>query len=68
MLRIGEETGNTEAMLDKVAEYYEQEVEAATKNLTTAMEPAVIILLAVVVGGVVGAIVMPMMQIYSMAG
>ncbi len=53
MLRIGEETGNTEAMLDKVAEYYEQEVEAATKNLTTAMEPAVIILLAVVVGGVV---------------
>ncbi len=68
MLRIGEETGNTEAMLDKVAEYYEQEVEAATKNLTTAMEPAVIILLALVVGSVVGAIVMPMMQIYSMAG
>lgn len=68
MLRIGEETGNTEAMLDKVAEYYEQEVETATKNLTTAMEPAVIILLAVVVGSVVGAIVMPMMQIYSMAG
>ena len=68
MLRIGEETGNTEAMLDKVAEYYEQEVETATKNLTTAMEPAVIILLAVVVGGVVGAIVMPMLQIYSMAG
>lgn len=68
MLRIGEETGNTEAMLDKVAEYYEQEVETATKNLTTAMEPMVIVLLAVVVGGVVGAIVMPMMQIYSMAG
>lgn len=68
MLRIGEETGNTEAMLDKVAEYYEQEVETATKNLTTAMEPAVILLLAVVVGGVIGAIVMPMMQIYQMAG
>lgn len=68
MIKIGEETGNTEAMLDKVAEYYEQEVEAATKNLTTAMEPMVILLLAVVVGGVVGAIVMPMMQIYSMAG
>lgn len=68
MIRIGEETGNTEAMLDKVAEYYEQEVETATKNLTTAMEPAVIIVLAVVCGGVVGAIVMPMMQIYTMAG
>ncbi len=68
MIRIGEETGNTEAMLDKVAEYYEQEVETATKNLTTAMEPAVICLLAVLCGGVVGAIVMPMMQIYQMAG
>ncbi len=68
MVRIGEETGNTEAMLDKVAEYYEQEVEAATKNLTTIMEPLIIIVLAISVGGVVGAIVMPMMQIYSMTG
>ena len=68
MLRIGEETGNVEQMLEKVAVYYEDEVEVATKNLTTAMEPAVICLLAVVVGGIVGAIVMPMMQIYSMAG
>ena len=54
-------------MLEKVAVYYEDEVEVATKNLTTAMEPAVICLLAVVVGGIVGAIVMPMMQIYSLA-
>ena len=68
MLRIGEETGNVEQMLEKVAVYYEDEVETATKNLTTAMEPAVICLLAVVVGGIVGAIVMPMMQIYSVAG
>lgn len=68
MVRIGEETGNTEAMLDKVAEYYEQEVETATKNLTTMMEPLVIVVLAITVGGVVGAIVMPMMQIYQMAG
>ena len=68
MVRIGEETGNTEAMLDKVAEYYEQEVEAATRNLTTIMEPLIIVILAISVGGVVGAIVMPMMQIYSMAG
>ena len=67
MLRIGEETGNVEQMLEKVAVYYEDEVEVATKNLTTAMEPAVICLLAVVVGGIVGAIVMPMMQIYSLA-
>lgn len=68
MLRIGEETGTTEQMLDKVAEYYESEVESATKNLTSAMEPIVIVLLAVIVGGVVGAIMMPMLSIYESAG
>lgn len=68
MLRIGEETGTTEQMLDKVADYYESEVESATKNLTSAMEPIIIVVLAVVVGGVVGAIMMPMLSIYQNAG
>ncbi len=68
MLRIGEETGTTEQMLDKVAEYYEMEVEEATKNLTTAMEPAIIIVLAVLVGGIIGAVLMPMLSIYQNAG
>lgn len=68
MLKIGEETGTTEQMLDKVAEYYESEVEDATKRLTTAMEPLIIVVLAVIVGGVVGAIMMPMLSIYQNAG
>lgn len=68
MMKIGEETGTTEQMLDKVAEYYEAEVEDATKRLTSAMEPLVIVVLAVVVGGVVGAIMMPMLSIYENAG
>lgn len=68
MLKIGEETGTTEQMLDKVAEYYESEVEDATKNLTSAMEPIIIVVLAVIVGGVVGAIMMPMLAIYQNAG
>ena len=68
MLRIGEETGTTEQMLDKVAEYYESEVEDATKRLTSAMEPLIIVVLALVVGGVVGAILMPMLTIYESAG
>lgn len=68
MIKIGEETGTTEQMLDKVAEYYEDEVEEATRNLTTAMEPMIIVLLAVVVGVVVGSIVMPMLTIYESAG
>lgn len=68
MIKIGEETGTTEQMLDKVAEYYESEVEEATKRLTSAMEPLIIVVLAVVVGGVVGAIMMPMLSIYQNAG
>lgn len=68
MLRIGEETGTTEQMLDKVAEYYEEEVSVATKNLTTAMEPMIIVLLAVLVGGILGAVMMPMLSIYENAG
>lgn len=68
MMRIGEETGTTEQMLDKVAEYYELEVEDATKRLTAAMEPMVIIVLAVCVGGVIGAVMLPMLTIYENAG
>ncbi len=68
MLKIGEDTGTTETMLDKVAEYYEDEVEEATKNLTTAMEPMVIVVLAVLVGGILGAVMMPMLSIYQNAG
>ena len=68
MIRIGEETGTTEDMLDKIAEYYEDEVEEVTRNLTAAMEPLIIVVLAVVVGGVIGAILMPMLTIYESAG
>ena len=68
MIRIGEETGTTEDMLDKIAEYYEDEVEEVTRNLTAAMEPLIIVVLAVIVGGVIGAILMPMLTIYESAG
>lgn len=65
MTKIGEETGNTEAMLEKVADYFDEEVEAATKALTAVMEPLIIVILAVVVGTVVMAIMAPMMSMYS---
>jgi type IV pilus assembly protein PilC len=68
MIKIGEETGTTEKMLDRIADIYEQEVENATKAMTTIMEPCIIVLLAVVVGGVVMAIVMPMMSMYQATG
>ena len=68
MMKIGEETGTTEQMLEKVARYYEDEVEEATKNLMTIMEPVMIIVLAVLVGGILGAVMMPMLSLYSAAG
>lgn len=65
MVSIGEETGNTEKMLDTLAEYYEDEVEVATESLMTLIEPFTIILLAVLVGGIIGAVMAPMASIYS---
>lgn len=65
MIKIGEETGNIEDMLDKVAEYYEMEVNAATDALTAMMEPLIIVLMAVVVGGIVMAIYSPMLGMYD---
>jgi type IV pilus assembly protein PilC len=65
MLKIGEESGNIEAMLDKLADYYEDEVEVATQSLMAALEPMIIILLAGIIGTIVIAILMPMTQMYS---
>ena len=65
MIRIGEESGNTEEMLDKLADYYEEEVEMEVQSLMAALEPMIIIVLAVVVGGLLAACTMPMMSMYE---
>ena len=65
MIRIGEESGNTEEMLDKLADYYDEEVEMSVQSLMAAMEPLIIIVLAVVVGGLIAACMMPMMSMYT---
>jgi len=65
MIRIGEESGNTEDMLDKLADYYEEEVEMAVQSLMAAMEPMIIVVLAIVVGGLIAACMMPMMSMYT---
>lgn len=65
MIRIGEEAGNTEEMLDKLADYYDEEVEMAVQSLMAAMEPMIIIVLAVVVGGLIAACMAPMLTMYS---
>ncbi|MBD5496047.1 MAG: type II secretion system F family protein [Lachnospiraceae bacterium] len=65
MIRIGEEAGSTEEMLDKLADYYEEEVELAVQSLMAAMEPAIIIVLAGIVGLLIGAVLAPMVTMYS---
>lgn len=68
MVRIGEETGNNEEMLDKLADYYEDEVEMAVAGLMSAMEPAIIVVLAGVVGVILGACMAPMLTMYESLG
>lgn len=65
MIRIGEESGNTEDMLNKLADYYDEEVEMATQGLMAAMEPMIMLVLAVIVCILIAAVMSPMMQMYS---
>lgn len=65
MLRIGEEAGSTEEMLNKLADYYEEEVEMAVQSLMAAMEPMIIIVLAGVVGILIAAVMAPMVNMYA---
>lgn len=65
MIRIGEESGNVEDMLQKLADYYDEEVEMATQALMAAMEPMIIIVMALIVGVLIGAVMSPMMAMYE---
>ena len=65
MVRIGEETGNIEDMLNKNAEYYEEEVEMAVQSFMAMLEPMIIIVLAAIVGVLIGAVMAPMLAMYQ---
>jgi type IV pilus assembly protein PilC len=60
MIAVGEQTGAMDAMLSKIADFYEEEVDAAVKDLLTALEPIMIVFLGVVVGGVVISMYLPL--------
>jgi type IV pilus assembly protein PilC len=60
MIAVGEQTGAMDAMLQKIADFYEEEVDSAVKDLLTAMEPIMIVFLGVVVGGVVISMYLPL--------
>ena len=65
MVGVGEETGNLDGMLDKIADFYEDEVAAAVKALTSILEPIMILFVGGMVGFVVISMYMPMFKIYD---
>jgi type IV pilus assembly protein PilC len=66
MIAVGEETGAVDTMLDKIGEFYSQEVEATVNALTSLLEPLLIVFLGACVGGMVIALYMPMFNIIKL--
>ncbi|MDY0359903.1 MAG: type II secretion system F family protein [Desulforegulaceae bacterium] len=65
MISVGEQTGALESMLSKIADFYEEEVDQAVENLTSLIEPFMLVFLGVVVGGLVVSMYLP---VFQMAG
>jgi type IV pilus assembly protein PilC len=65
MLAIGEETGEMDAMLSKVADFYEDEVSTAVKTLTSLIEPVMIVLVGIIVGSILLAMYLPMFSVFE---
>ena len=65
MVNVGEQTGTMEAMLTKIADFYDDEVDMAVAGLTTLLEPVIIVLLGVVIGGLVIAMYLPIFRLVT---
>jgi type IV pilus assembly protein PilC len=65
MISVGEDSGALEQMLTKISEFYDQEVEATTKQLTALIEPIMIAVIGTIIGGMIVALYLPMFDIYS---
>ncbi len=65
MVRVGETTGTLDTMLAKIADFYDDEVDTAASNLTTLVEPVVILFLGVVIGGIIVSMYLPIFQLGS---
>jgi type IV pilus assembly protein PilC len=64
-VRVGEETGELDTTLAKVADFYEEQVDAAVKALTSILEPLMIVVIGSIVGFMVGAMYLPMFHVYD---
>ncbi len=65
MIAIGEETGELEEMLTKIADFYDTEVDTAVDGLTSLIEPLIIAFLGIVIGGIVVAMFLPILTLSS---
>lgn len=65
MTKIGEETGEIEEMLTRLADYYDEEVEQTTETVMAALEPLIIIVMALLIVFLIIAVMAPMMSMYS---
>jgi len=68
MISVGESTGALDSMLSKIADFYEDEVDVAVGNLTSLLEPLLMVFLGVVIGGVVISMYLPIFQMASAVG
>ncbi len=68
MIAVGEQTGRLDDMLNKIAEFYEDQVDAAISGLTSAIEPLIIVVLGVVIGSIVLSIFMPIFKMTQAVG
>jgi len=68
MIAVGEQTGALDAMLGKIADFYDEEVDTAVANLTSLLEPLLMVFLGVVVGGVVIAMYLPIFKLVTVVG
>jgi type IV pilus assembly protein PilC len=68
MISIGERTGSLEILLEKIAEFYDQQVKAAVKSLTSMIEPILISVMGVIVGGVVLSVFLPILEVVGKLG
>lgn len=65
MMAVGEETGELDTMLEKVAFFYDREVDAAVSKLSSSLEPIIMVFIGVVIGGIVIAFMLPMVKIFG---
>jgi type IV pilus assembly protein PilC len=66
MIAVGEETGDVDGMLGKIADFYESEVDATVKALTSIIEPLMIVVVGGIVGGIIIAMYLPMFKIFEL--